>query len=103
VVLRPWTQGGEIDKPVFREKPLTISTSSSSMPDKILLIIFGTLSTIALLVACLAIYFAVQNAKKKDGEIKMALWSFVALGGFVFAGMCWAYFLMPLLINNLFR
>jgi uncharacterized membrane protein YozB (DUF420 family) len=73
------------------------------MPDKILLIVFGTLSTVALTVAGLAIYFAVKNAKKKDGEIKMALWSFVALGGFVFAGMCYAYFLIPILINQLFR
>ena len=47
-------------------------------------------------------YFAVKNAKAKDGEIKMALWSFVALAGFVFAGMCWAYFLIPILINHLF-
>ncbi len=73
------------------------------MPDKILLIIFGVLSTIALVVAGAALYFAIKNAKKKDGEIKMALWSFVALAGFVFAGMCWAYFLIPILVNNLFR
>jgi heme/copper-type cytochrome/quinol oxidase subunit 3 len=73
------------------------------MPDKILLIIFGVLSTLALVIAGVALYFAVKNAKKKDGEIKMALWSFVALAGFVFAGMCWAYFLIPILINNLFR
>ncbi len=73
------------------------------MPDKILLIIFGVLSTVALVVAGAALYFAIKNAKKKDGEIKMALWSFVALAGFVFAGMCWAYFLIPILVNNLFR
>ncbi len=73
------------------------------MPDKILLIVFGVLSTIALVVAGVALYFAIKNAKKKDGEIKMALWSFVALAGFVFAGMCWAYFLIPILVNNLFR
>ncbi len=73
------------------------------MPDKILLIVFGVLSTIALVVAGAALYFAIKNAKKKDGEIKMALWSFVALAGFVFAGMCWAYFLIPILVNNLFR
>ena len=73
------------------------------MPDKILLMIFGVLSTVALAVAVLAIYLAVKNAKKKDGEIPMALWSFVALAGFVFAGMCWAYFLIPILVNQLFR
>ncbi len=73
------------------------------MPDNILLIVFGVLSTAALVVAGVGMYFAVKNAKKKDGEIKMALWSFVALAGFVFAGMCWAYFLIPILINHLFR
>ena len=73
------------------------------MPDNILLIVFGVLSTLALVVAGFGLYLAVKNAKKKDGEIKMALWSFVALAGFVFAGMCWAYFLIPILINHLFR
>lgn len=73
------------------------------MPDRLLIIIFGILSTLSLVIAGLALYFAVKNAKKKDGEIKMALWSFVALAGFVFAGMCWAYFLIPILVNNLFR
>ncbi len=73
------------------------------MPDKILLIVFGVLSTLSLAVAGMALWFAVRNAKKKEGEIKMALWSFVALAGFVFAGMCWAYFLIPIIINHLFQ
>jgi uncharacterized membrane protein YozB (DUF420 family) len=73
------------------------------MPDNVLLIVFGVLSTISLAVSGTALYFAVKNAKKKEGEIKMALWSFVALGGFVFAGMCWAYFLIPILVNHLFQ
>jgi hypothetical protein len=73
------------------------------MPDKILLIVFGSLSTLSLIVAGFAVSFAVKNAKKKEGEIKMALWSFVALAGFVFAGMSWAYFLIPILINHLFN
>ncbi len=73
------------------------------MPDNVLLIVFGVLSTLSLAVAGAALWFAVKNAKKKDGEIKMALWSFVALAGFVFAGMCWAYFLIPIIINHLFQ
>ena len=73
------------------------------MSDKILLMVFGVLSTLSLVVAGTGMYLAVKNAKKKDGEIKMALWSFVALAGFVFAGMCWAYFLIPIIINHLFR
>jgi heme/copper-type cytochrome/quinol oxidase subunit 3 len=72
------------------------------MPDKLLLIIFGILSTIALLVGCLAVYLALKNARKKDGELMMVFWAVVALAGFTFAGMSWAYFLIPILINRLF-
>jgi heme/copper-type cytochrome/quinol oxidase subunit 3 len=72
------------------------------MPDKLLLIIFGILSTIALLVGCFAVYFALKNARKKDGELMMVFWAVVALGGFTFAGMSWAYFLIPILVNRLF-
>lgn len=72
------------------------------MPDNLLLIVFGVLSTLALLFAGLCLYFAVKNAKKKDGEVPMALWAFGALAGFTFAGMCWAYFLIPILVNRLF-
>ena len=72
------------------------------MSDKILFIAFGTLSTIALGVGALGIYFAVQTARKNGSEIKMALWSFVALAGLCFGGMCWAYFLIPIIMNHLF-
>jgi len=72
------------------------------MPDNILLLIFGILSTLALLVGCLAIYFAVKNARKKDGELMMVFWAVIALAGLTFAGMSWAYFLIPILVNRLF-
>jgi heme/copper-type cytochrome/quinol oxidase subunit 3 len=72
------------------------------VPDSILLIVFGILSAIALLVGGLAIYFAMQNAKKKDAELKMVFWAVVALAGLTFAGMSWAYFIIPILANRLF-
>lgn len=72
------------------------------MPDSILLIVFGILSTAALLVGGLGIYFAMQNARKKEGEMKMVFWAVVALAGLTFAGMSWAYFLIPILANRLF-
>ncbi len=72
------------------------------MPDKLLLIVFGILSTISLGVGVLGVYFAVKAAKRDDGEIKMALWSVVALAGFTVVGMSWAYFLIPIIINHLF-
>jgi heme/copper-type cytochrome/quinol oxidase subunit 3 len=72
------------------------------MPDNLLLIVFGILSTFALLVGCLAVYFALKNAKKKDGELMMVFWAVIALAGLTFAGMSWAYFLIPILVNRLF-
>jgi len=72
------------------------------MPDNLLLIVFGILSTIGLLVGGLAIYLAMQSAKKKDGELMMAFWAFTALAGLTFAGMSWAYFIIPILSNRLF-
>jgi hypothetical protein len=65
-------------------------------------IFFGTLSGIALIVAGVCLYFAIKSAKKPEGEVKMALWSFGALAGLVFAGMCFAYFLIPIILNHLF-
>jgi heme/copper-type cytochrome/quinol oxidase subunit 3 len=73
-----------------------------SMPDNLLLIVFGILSTIGLLVGGIAIYLAMQSAKKKDGELMMAFWAFIALAGLTFAGMSWAYFIIPILANRLF-
>ncbi len=72
------------------------------MPDNFLLIFFGILSTLGLAVGILGVYLAVKAAKKSDGEVKMALWSVVALAGFTLAGMSWAYFLIPIIINRLF-
>jgi uncharacterized membrane protein YozB (DUF420 family) len=67
-----------------------------------LLMVFGTLSAIGLIVAVVCLIFAVKNAKKPDGELKMAIWSFGALAGLVFSGMCFAYFIVPILINHWF-
>ncbi|HAL55224.1 MAG TPA: hypothetical protein DCP63_01780 [Bacteroidetes bacterium] len=73
------------------------------MPDNILLIVFGTLSILSLAFGGLCLFLAVQNAKKKDAEVRMALWSIGALAGLVFAGMSWAYFLIPIIVNRLFK
>ena len=72
------------------------------MPDNILLVIFGILSAIGLLVGGLAVYLAMKNARKKEGELWMAFWAFVALGGFTLAGMCWAYFIIPIIAHHFF-
>jgi hypothetical protein len=44
-----------------------------------------------------------KNAKKPEGELKMAFWSFGALAGLVFAGMSFAYFVVPILLNHWFN
>lgn len=68
-----------------------------------LLIFFGTLSAIGVVVAAVCLVFAVKNAKKPEGELKMAFWSFGALAGLVLAGMSFAYFVIPILINHWFN
>jgi hypothetical protein len=45
---------------------------------------------------------AVKQAKKPDGELKMAIWAILGMAGLVFAGMSSAYFLIPILINKFF-
>lgn len=72
------------------------------MPDNLLLIIFGTLSSIALAFGILSFYFAFRAAKKKEGELQMVMWGVAALGGLTFAGMAWAYFIIPILVNRYF-
>ena len=74
----------------------------SPLPDSILLIVFGILALLSLAFGAMSLYFAVKNAKKPDGELKMAFWSFGALAGLVFAGMASAYFLLPILFRHLF-
>ncbi|HTP80163.1 MAG TPA: hypothetical protein VMM57_07145 [Bacteroidota bacterium] len=70
--------------------------------DRILFLVFGVLSTLALAFGVLSVYKAVKSARKKDGELAMAFWSIGALAGLTFAGMCWAYFLIPIIVAHLF-
>ncbi len=72
------------------------------MPDNILLLVFGIFSLIGLLVGGFSFAMAVKHAKKPDGELKMAAWAFLGLAGLIFAGMSWAYFLIPILVNKVF-
>ncbi|MBI2619479.1 MAG: hypothetical protein HYW57_05305 [Ignavibacteriales bacterium] len=49
------------------------------MPDNLLLLVFGVLSTLALTVGGFSFYMAVRYAKKPDGEMKMVAWALVGL------------------------
>jgi hypothetical protein len=71
------------------------------MSDNILLIVFGTLSLLALAVGGLAIHLAMKNVRKNGSELRMVFWAFLALAGLTFGGMCLAYFVIPILLNHL--
>jgi heme/copper-type cytochrome/quinol oxidase subunit 3 len=71
------------------------------MPDNILLIVFGTLSLLAIAIGGLAISLAMKNARKNGSELRMLFWAFLALAGLSFGGMCLAYFVIPILLNHL--
>ncbi|MEX2116663.1 MAG: hypothetical protein WEB37_07240 [Bacteroidota bacterium] len=72
------------------------------MPDNFLLIFFGALSTLSLIAGGFAFAMAFKHAKKPDAELKMAFWAILGLAGLVFAGMSWAYFLIPIFIQRIF-
>jgi heme/copper-type cytochrome/quinol oxidase subunit 3 len=72
------------------------------MPDIVLIVVFGILSTVALAFGGIAIFFAFRAARKPDKELAMVFWGVAALAGLTFGGMSWAYFLIPILLNNLF-
>lgn len=72
------------------------------IPDNLLLAVFGVLSFLGLVAGVAGFALALKYAKKPDGEIRMAFWAFVGLGGLVVAGMSWAYFLVPILVNKFF-
>jgi len=59
-------------------------------------------TALGVIFAVICLVFAMKNARKPDGELKMAFWSFGALAGLVGAGMSFAYFLVPILINHWF-
>ena len=71
------------------------------MPDKIVFAVFVTLSLVSIAFALLASYFAYKNSQKIENEIKMVFWGIGAIAGFVFGGLCWAWFLIPIILNNL--
>ena len=69
--------------------------------DRILLIVFGTLSFPGLFFGALAVYMAVRAAKKKDAELSMAMWSVAAIAGLAIGGMSLAYFVIPIVLVHL--
>jgi hypothetical protein len=71
------------------------------MPDKIVFIIFITLSIGSIAFGSLAAYLAYKNSQKIENELSMVFWGIGAIAGFVFGGLCWAWFLIPIIVNHL--
>jgi len=70
--------------------------------DRILLIVFGTLSLLGLGLGALSVWMAMRLARKPQAsELALAGWSIAALIGLTIGGMSLAYFVIPILINHL--
>ena len=71
------------------------------MPDKIVFTVFIALSLGSIGFGIISSYFAFKNSQKVEDEIKMVFWGIGAIAGFVFGGLCWAWFLIPIILNHL--
>lgn len=71
------------------------------MPDSVVFTLFITLSLLSLLAGSAGAYLAYKNSHRMENELKMVFWGIVAVGGFVFGALCWAWFLIPIIINHL--
>lgn len=71
------------------------------MPDKIVFAVFITLSVVSVSFGLLAAYLAYRNSQKVENELKMVFWGIGAIAGLVFGGLCWAWFLIPIILNHL--
>jgi hypothetical protein len=72
-----------------------------NMPDNIVFVVFLTLSLFSLSFGILAGYFAYRNSHAIENELKMVCWGIGAIAGIVFGGLCWAWFLIPIILNHL--
>lgn len=71
------------------------------MPDNIVFTVFIILSLLSVAFGSVAAFFAYKNSHKVEHELRMVFWGIAAIGGFVFGALCWAWFLIPIIINHL--
>lgn len=70
--------------------------------DRILLILFGTLTVVGLGFGTLSVWMAMRVARRpKASELALAGWSIGALLGLTVGGMSLAYFVIPILLHQL--
>jgi hypothetical protein len=72
------------------------------MPDSIVLLAAGIFTALCLLAGGFGMYRALKIARKNDSELSMVFWSVLAVAGLSFAGMCIAYFIVPIISNRYF-
>ncbi|MBI2430253.1 MAG: hypothetical protein HYV29_15930 [Ignavibacteriales bacterium] len=71
------------------------------MPDQIVFTVFLVISILSLALGILSGYFAYRNSHKIENELKMVFWGIGAIAGLVFGGLCWAWFLIPIILNHI--
>lgn len=71
------------------------------MPDQIVFTVFLAVSILSLAFGILSGYFAYRNSHKIENELKMVFWGIGAIAGLVFGGLCWAWFLIPIILNHI--
>jgi hypothetical protein len=71
------------------------------MPDNILFLVFGSISALSIILGSVCLYIAYRYSIKFTHETKMVLWATAGIAGIVFGTLCWAYFLIPIILNHL--
>jgi amino acid transporter len=70
--------------------------------DRILLIVFGSLSVLGMGFGAFSTWMAMRAARKqKASELVLAAWSIGALIGLTVGGMSLAYFVVPIILHHL--
>jgi hypothetical protein len=67
--------------------------------DLVLLILFGTLAIGGLAGSVLCFRKALTVAARKDGDVKMFLWTLGTLFSLIVAGLSTAYILLPIILH----
>jgi hypothetical protein len=67
--------------------------------DKILSVVFGTLSLSSLVFAVWSFRKALRVSNEKNGDIKMFFWATGTLFGLMVSGLSAAYILLPILLH----
>jgi hypothetical protein len=71
------------------------------MSDQIVFTAGILISLLSVGLGSLAGYYAYKNSADMKNELKMVFWGIGAIAGLVFGGLCWTWFLIPIILNHL--